>query len=142
MNFNVKGIQKKLMDKADWVAFLVSAWERYDGNIGGILGHYTSLDPEHGFLNELRRNLTNIGSLKWSLWESPHLYTTIFKISTMARLAVEVGLIPPKYKKTLEKVMLGSGIAAITLAGSGPEPSSGSHSYGGGGNSPSWRYQA
>ena len=127
MPFNLKGIQKKLMDKADWVAFLASTWERYDGNISGILGHYISLDPEHGFLNELRRNLTNIGSLKWSLWESPHLYTTIFKISTMARLGVEVGLIPPKYKKTLEKAMLGSGIAAITLPGSGPEPSSGSN---------------
>lgn len=117
VNFNLNGIQKKLMDKADWIAFLAGAWERYNGDLSAMFKHYTTVNSERGFLLELRRNLTNMDSLKWSLWDSPHLYTTIFKTTTIARLLVEVGLIPPKYKKVIEKAMLGSGLGAITLPG-------------------------
>lgn len=138
---NLKGIQNILMKKADYVAFLASAYERLP-DVGDIFNHYTSFGEDRGALYELRKNLTNMDSLRWSLWDSPHLYTTIFKTATIARVAIELGLIPPKYKKALEKAMLGSGLGAITLPGHAPASYNPSGNKSSGGNSVSWGYKS
>jgi len=139
MNINASGLVNKAKAKADWIAFLASAYERFDGDVGRIFSHYTSASP----LNNLNRVLKNPAqALKHRLWNSDHAYTGIFKLALIARGLVEVGILPSKYKTVSEKVMFGAGAAAVTLPASDldsqPLRSSGGH----GGESPSWRYHA
>ena len=131
MNLNVSGVMNKVKKNADWLAFLLSAYQRFDGDIGQVVKHYTSAKP----LNVLQHVLSNPGmTLKHRLWESEHGYTGLFKISLIAYLATEFGLLPNKYKGLAKKIMWGSGVAAVTLPGSyggEKETSGGGHSSGG-----------
>jgi len=141
LTMNFKGITNKLMDKADWLAFLASGYMRYDGDLGRLAGRYIAIKPA---LEELQRSL-NPRVAQYKLFESPHAYTGIFQASLIGYIACELGVIPSKYKKALTKAMIGSGAAALTLPSSGPEPSGGGLFGGGhssGGNSPSWGYKA
>ena len=142
LNLNVGGIVNKLQKNATLIAFLASAYERYP-DLGRLFTHYTNIG-QGGALWQAGQTITNMALLKYKLWDSPHLYTTAFKAALIARLLAEVGIVvPSKYKKLTEKIMWGAGAAAVTLGGSGPAPSGGSHgSFGSSGNSPSWGYQA
>jgi len=121
LNINIGGIKNKLISKADWVTFLVSAYKRYDGDLERIFNHYTSFG-DTGVLAQVTHSLRNMQSLKYKLWDSPHGYTGLFRAGVYAYLATEFGLLDKKWKKTIEKVLIGSGAAALTLEGSGPIP--------------------
>lgn len=110
------------MQNADWVAFLVAAYSR-QGGIEPILSHYMAFPPNYGAIVEIQRTLEDLSLLQWKLLKSHHMYSGIFKMSLIARLLAEIGIVPSQYKKTTEKLMWGSGIAAITLPGSGPSNS-------------------
>lgn len=118
MNLSVSGIKNKLMKNADWVAFLASIYTRFDGDLGFIQDYF--LKPEHMWA-QLTGTLTDWETIKWKLLKADHLATGLFKGSLLAYLLVEIGIIPKNYKKTVEKVMMGSGIAAIITPGSGPQ---------------------
>lgn len=128
MNINTSGIVNKLSKHADILAFIASGYYRFDGDFGGIIKNYTSKD----FLQNLKFTLKNP---KYSLWDSDHLYTMLFKGGVFAYLAAELGIIAPKYKAIAKKVMTGAGIAAMTLPGShdARSSSSGGSSGSGGG---------
>lgn len=130
MNINLGGITKTLMDKADWIAFLYSAYSRLGGDIGLMIDYYTGRKP-YNALHELTKTISNLDLLKHKLWDSPHAYTGIFKLATYARIGAEFGIVPAKYKKLSEKVMWGSGLAAATLIGSHGSPEPRSRGYGG-----------
>lgn len=131
MNISLGGIKGKLMSKADIVAFAVSAYQRYP--MDRLMEHYTDFDPNgSGVVMQLIETLKDPKLLKYKLWDSPHLYSTLFKGGFFAYLAAEVGLIDKKYKNVAVKVMKGSGAAAVTLGGSGPTPSGGSSRSGDG----------
>lgn len=127
MNINTNGIINKLKQNADWAAFLFSGYQRMNSDVGLLMTHFTSGDA----VKEATRSLTDLKLLKWKLWDCDHAYTGIFKMSLIARLLIEAGIVPPKWKKTTEKLMWGSGIAAVVLPGSSP-PSSSSNRSGGG----------
>lgn len=129
---NIGGLKTKLINKADLIAFIASAYERYP-DINRLFEHYTNFG-EGGFLWQAGATLSDIHLLRYKLWESSHLYTTLFKGGLIAYLATELGFIDKKWRKTLEKVLLGSGAAALTLGGSGPT----SNSYGSSGGSRGW----
>lgn len=133
MNLNLGGIERKLMDKADLVAFLASGYMRFDGDLGRLLHQYTSKDV----INELMFSLGSIEQIKWKLLDTGHAYSNIFKMALYGRIATEFGILT-KYKKTLDKVLLGSGLAALTLPGSSPP--SRSSGFSSSGNSVSWGY--
>lgn len=132
LNINVGGIIKKIESKADWVAFLVAAYSRYP-DISRLIEHYTNVG-EGGALWQAGQTLQIPGLLKYKLWESPHLYTTAFKYSLFARLLAEIDILPAKYKKLTEKIMIGAGAAAFTLGGSGPNSNPRHNSRGVGGD--------
>lgn len=146
MNLNVGNIFKTAQAKADWIAALLSIHERFDGNWQTAFDHFTS----KWALHEVQVSFSSIDHLKWKLWNSPHLSTSLFRLGLMARIGVELGFLPSKYKKLTEKVMTGAGVAAITMPasmqamnamkGSGPTPSGSKGSYGSG-HSPSWGYK-
>jgi hypothetical protein len=118
----INSIIGKAEDKADWIAGILGAWERFNGDIGRIIDHYTRLDPKgEGVATEVLRTLSNWKLLTYKLLQSPHVYTTEFKVGLGLYLASEFGLIPAKHKKTAEKILWGSGLAALTLPGSGEE---------------------
>jgi hypothetical protein len=129
---NLEGIFDKAKDHADKIAFIVAAWERL-GGIDGIANHYLA-NPQNVF-GEVTRSITDLNLLKYKLLDSPHAYSGIFKISAIARILAELGIVPAQYKALTEKIMWGSGLAAISLPGSGPAPT---HNYfsgnSGGGN--------
>ena len=129
MNLNVGGIMKKLEQNADWVAALISVYQRFDGNLDQVWQQYTSTRV----MNEIQNTLTHPWLIKHKLLESDHLYTGLFKAGIGAYIASELGIIPSKYKNIAKKIMWGSGVAAITLPGSGESHSHGS-SGGSGGN--------
>lgn len=139
MNISAGGIISKLKKNADWASFLVTALERYP--LDRLVDHYTNFG-EGGFLWQAAETLKDRQLLKYKLWDSPHLYTTAFKYSLIARLLAEIGIVPSKYKKLTEKIMKGAGAAALTLGGSGPPSSSGNKNYSSSGNSETWRYQS
>ena len=117
MNLNTSGIFKKIENNAEWITLAVTMWHRFaEENIGlgGMLEHQLG---KGWALVELQRSFASFGALKWKLWESPHLFTSAFKAALMARLGVEFGVVPPKYKKLIEKIMLGAGITALTTMG-------------------------
>lgn len=133
------------MNKADLIAFALSAYQRYP-DMGRLMEHYTNVDPsQYGALGQALATFKDLKLLKFKLWDSPHLYTTLFKGGVFAYLAAEVGLIDKKYKKVAQKLMMGSGAAAITLGGSmGPESNVEHGSSGGSssGKSPTRGYRA
>ena len=128
LNLNVSGIVGKLQKNAEWLAFLAGAYERF-GNLGGVVNQLNVLKgPQAGVILELQRCLADPNILKYKLLDSPHLYTTMFKGSIIAYLLAELGIIiPSKYKKLATKIAWGSGIAALTMPGSGPYQSSNSN---------------
>ena len=76
-------------------------------------------------IEEAKRTLTNPKMLLSKLGIGDplmggHLYSGIFKGGIFAYLLAEIDIIPAKYKKLAKDVMLGSGIAAVVLPGSGP----------------------
>jgi hypothetical protein len=113
MDINIGGITKKLEDNAEWLVLLASAYERL-GSIDGIVQQYTTSDV----MTEVQRTLTRPALLKHKLLDAPHLYSGVFKISLLGRLLAEMDILPSKYKRLTEKLMLGSAIAAVTLPGS------------------------
>lgn len=115
MNISVGGIVGKLKKNADWAAFLITAYERYP-DVGRLIEHYSNIP---NWLNQIAMTVQDKTLLKWKLWNSPHLYTAAFKYSLLARLGIEVGIVPSKYKTLTEKIMKGAGFAALTLGGSG-----------------------
>jgi len=137
LNINLNNIQKKLMTHADKIAFLYAGYSRFDGDLGQLMHHYTSKDV----IDELRNTLKGgLEGIKWKLFDTGHAYSEIFKISIGAYILAELGVVPPKYKKTIEKVLWGTGLAAITLQGSNPQ-----RQYNRGGNrstqnSETWKY--
>lgn len=125
MNINTSGIISKLKNKADIVAFIVSNYEQH-GGVGKAFNYYTQSDME--FLKEAGRTFTTPGLLKHKLWDSPHLYTTLIKTGIFAYLGIEIGVLDKKWKSTIEKMIKGAGLAALTNYGSGPSGSSGGSS--------------
>ena len=123
------------MDKADWITALLCAYQKFGGNLEQIFSHYTS--------TEVIREITDLRpeNISYKLWRSDNTYTQIFKMGIYGYILAEIGIIPPKYKKTINKVLMGSGIAAMTLPGSGPARNS-SGNFGSSGNSETWRYSA
>jgi len=141
MNFNPSGILNKLKGNAELVTFLASAYKRFNGDIGAILHNYTSQD----FLQNLGFSIQDFNSIKYYLFESPHLYSTIFKTSFIVWIAGELGFLK-QYQTLAKKAMWGSGIAALTLPGSKGTPTNapslfGNRSNTSSGNSPSWSYR-
>jgi hypothetical protein len=130
MDISLGGITKKLEDNALILAFAASAFERFNGDINTIIGNYTNFG-ENGVGGELRRTLTDLGTLKYKLLNSPHLYTGIFKGGIAIWLLAEMGIIPSKYGKLGKDLLMGSGIAAVTLpaSGGGADGSSGGGSH-------------
>jgi hypothetical protein len=120
---NLEGIFDKAKDHADKIAFALAAYERL-GGIDGMANHF--LAHPQNVLGEVTRTLTSLDLLKYKLLDSPHAYSGIFKISAIARILAEIGIVPAQYKGLTEKIMWGSGLAAITLPGSGPAPT---HNY-------------
>jgi len=117
MNVNLGGIMKKLENNAHWISFLASGYMRFNGDIDALINQYLS----GGVISELTRTLEYGPTfIKWKLFDTPHAYSGLFKASLYAWLAEEFGIVPSKYKGTIEKVMLGSGLAALTLPGSSP----------------------
>lgn len=135
MNLNVSGIMGKLQKNADWVAGLASVYERFNGDLTWAWQWFTK-----DALNEVMNMLKNPQIIKYKLLDSPHAYTGIFKMSLIAYLAAEAGLIAPKYKTLAVKAMKGSGVAALVLPGSGPIPENNSHRNSSTGTSETWRY--
>lgn len=135
MNISLGGIKGKIVSKADIVAFLLAAYQRYP-DMGRLADHYMNIDPsQYGGLGQALATLKDPKLLKFKLWDSPHLYTTLFKGGVFAYLAAEMGLIDKKWKKTAVKVMKGSGAAALTLGGSmGPTSNIENGSSGGSGS--------
>ena len=135
MDINLGGITKKLEDNAPLVAFIASAYSRFDGDIDKLLGQFTS----GNFLKEAQASLTwpNLLLAKLDLKKvsgyGGHLYGGLFKGGILAYVLAEIGIIPAKYKKLATDVMWGSGLAAVVLPGSpGAGYSSGNSSSGGG----------
>lgn len=113
---NISGIINKLEDKADWVAALASIYSRFGGDLSQAFNWYSQ-----NALNDLLNvTLTNPAMIKYKLLDSSHAYTSLFKISLLGWFAGEFGVIPKRYQDLAIKVMKGSGIAALTLPGSGP----------------------
>lgn len=129
MNVNLGGIKNKLMNKAEYVAFLVSAYERFDGDLSTVSNHFL----KGGAIREVTKNIGDLDLLKHKLWDSEHGYTGIFKMGVYAYIAAELGLLDKKYKKTIEKVLWGSGLAAVVLPGHGGASSGSSGGSSGGG---------
>lgn len=125
MNINTNGIISKLKSKADIVAFIIANYEQH-GGVGDVFNYYTQSNME--FLKEAGRTFTIPGLLKHKLWDSPHLYTTLIKTGIFAYLGIEIGVLDKKWKKTIEKMMWGAGLAALTNYGSGPSGGSSSSS--------------
>lgn len=111
LNLNMSNIMKKLEHNSHWLSFLASGVHRL-GSIGHVMGYYAQGE----YMAQIQAILEQPhGGLEWRLWKSPHLYTKLFQAGLIARLAIEGGILPAKYKKLTENVMLGSGIAAMTL---------------------------
>ena len=139
LNLNLKGIQKKLLNKADWLAFGASAYTRWDGDINSIIKHFTT----SRVIEAVTDSFSGLDRIRYRLLNSPHAYTQIFKMGIYAYIAAELGIVPSKYKKPIEKILWGSGIAALTLPASPPsEMESTLRSRGSSGNSETWKYQA
>lgn len=121
MNISVGGIKNKIIAKADWAAFILGAWERYgdEGGLKRLFDHYTNFG-KYGWLDQTLQTLGDPELLKYKLWDSPHGYTGMFKAGVFAYIATELGILDKKWKKPIEKLLKGSGAAAITLGGSGP----------------------
>lgn len=117
LNINTGGIINKLKKNADWVAFLASVYARH-GDLQWALDYYTDFGA-HGALAQAQWSLSSMRNLTFKLFKSEQMYTGVFKISAIARLLAEFDIVPAKYKKLTEKLMWGSGLAAITLPGSG-----------------------
>ena len=105
------------------MAFILANYEQHSG-LGGTFQYYTQKNLE--FLKEAGRTFSSEGLLKHKLWDSPHLYTSLIKAGVFAYLGVEVGVLDKKWKKTIEKVLVGAGLAALTNYGSGAGSSGGS----------------
>ena len=118
MNINASGIINKIKANADWTAAILSYYDRMGTDFGAWLDYAIRKDGLQFVVQDSFKSLDNI---KHKLFHSDHLSSTMFKGALLARLLVEIGIVPPKYKKLTEKVMWGSGIAALTLPGSGPE---------------------
>ena len=132
------------MDNAHWITFLLAGYERFQGDLGQLFDYYVKLKP-YNAMQETMKTLGNIELLKYKLLHSPHAYTGLFKLGLMGWFGIQFGIIPSKYKKTVEKILMGSGFAAVTLIGSGPTENPTpyrSSGFGGSGNSPSWGYKA
>lgn len=126
----INNIIDKAQDKADWIAGLLSAWERFDGNIDQIISYYMKLNPKDpsGVGYQVMETLKDPSLLTYKLFRAPHMYSTAVKIGLGAYLAADFGLIAAKWKKTGEKIAWGAGIAAVTLPGSGGFDDSGNFS--------------
>lgn len=127
MNLGIDGIFEKIKafveKNPETVAFGVSAWER-QGSVTSIISHYANFNSEasgnYGALGELQNTLMHTDLLKYKLLESPHLYSKIFKWSAIGYILGELGLLSPHYKELAKRIATGSGLAALTLPGSGP----------------------
>lgn len=133
---NLGGIKNKLMSKADWIAYVMSAWERIP-DMDVLFKHITDFSTE-GALGEIGKSLTWKGAdgsplIVWKLMKSGHLYSSLFKVGGLAMILDELnlGIIPKQYLKVGKKLVMGSIAAALTMPGSGVPPSNS------GGKSPS-----
>lgn len=120
MDFKIDNIIGKVEDKADWAAFGIGVYERLP-DISALMKYFTSRQV----LDELKKD-TNLQYLWNKLWNSDHLYSTMFKYSVIAYIAGELGILPARYKKIAEKVAWGSGLAGAVSWGHGGSGGSGS----------------
>jgi hypothetical protein len=79
-------------------------------------------DP-NGLMFCTQDSFSALWKITHKLFRAEHESASIFKIALIGRLIAETGIIPSEYKKLTEKVMLGAGLAALTLPGSGSLPS-------------------
>jgi len=138
----INGVIGKIEAKADWVAYILEAYEAIPTYHGGLYGEYKGIggmikwfletDPlKGGALNEIRETLgagTTTGLLEEKL-RSNHIYAAGLKYGAFAWVLQELGFFT-KYRDTTEKVIKASALALLTLPGSGPYPSNGSASKG------------
>ena len=121
MDINLGGIKKKLEDNAMLVAILVSAYQRFNGDINAVIDWFTSANA----MTEINKSLTTKDLLAGKLGFGAlapayggHLYSGIFKSGVGLYLLSELGIIEGKYKKLGTDLMWGGGIAAVALPGS------------------------
>ena len=124
-----KNVLGKLEDNAMLLTVLGASYARMseDGDaINGLIHHFTTFSTTDGVVSELLADFgLKAGSgdmaatLKWKLWDSPHLYTLLIKLGIGAYLAGELGFIGARYKKLGVNVGKGAAIAALLMPGSG-----------------------
>jgi hypothetical protein len=119
---NIGGIFSKIESKADWVAYILEAWEAIPslgpGTFTGISGMIQYYLSPNGAINEIKNTFSWPGLIEEKL-ASNHIYAKGLKYGAAFWILQELGILT-QYRATTEKVIKASALALITLPGSGP----------------------